>query len=44
MAGKIATRAAYGEALVELAEKYPELVVFDADRASATMSKGLAAK
>ena len=33
MAGKIATRAAYGEALVELAEKYPELVVFDADLA-----------
>ena len=24
MAGKIATRAAYGEALVELAEKYPD--------------------
>ena len=44
MAGKIATRAAYGEALVELAEKYPELVVFDADLASATMTKGFAAK
>ena len=44
MAGKIATRAAYGEALVELAEKYPELVVFDADLAGATMTKGLAAK
>lgn len=43
MAGKIATRAAYGEALVELAEKYPELVVFDADLASATMTKGFAA-
>lgn len=40
MAGKIATRAAYGEALVELAEKYPELVVFDADLAGATMTKG----
>ena len=26
MAGKVATRNAYGEALVELAEKYPELV------------------
>ena len=43
MAGKIATRAAYGEALVELAEKYPQLVVLDADLANATMSKGFAA-
>ena len=43
MAGKIATRAAYGEALVELAEKYPKLVVLDADLASATMTKGFAA-
>ena len=32
MAGKISTRAAYGEALVELAEQYPELVVLDADQ------------
>lgn len=39
MAGKIATRNAYGEALVELAEKYPELVVLDADLSGATMSK-----
>ncbi len=44
MAGKIATRAAYGEALVELAEQYPELVVFDADLSNATMTKGFAAK
>ena len=44
MACKIATRNAYGEALVELAEKYPELVVFDADLAGATMTKGFAAK
>lgn len=44
MAGKIATRAAYGEALVELAEKYPKLVVLDADLANATMTKGFAAK
>ncbi len=44
MAGKIATRAAYGEAIVELAEKYPELMVFDADLAGATMTKGFAAK
>ena len=39
MAGKIATRNAYGEALVELAEKYPELVVLEADLAGATMTK-----
>lgn len=44
MAGKIATRAAYGEALVELAEQFPELVVFDADLSNATMTKGFAAK
>ena len=44
MAGKIATRAAYGEALVELAELHPELVVFDADLANATMTKSFAAK
>ncbi len=39
MAGKIATRAAYGKALVEFAEQYPELVVLDADLAMATMTK-----
>lgn len=44
MAGKIATRNAYGEALCELAEKYPQLVVLDADLAGATMSKFFAAK
>ncbi len=43
MAGKIATRNAYGEALVELAEKYPRLVVLDADLSGATMSKFFAA-
>ena len=43
MAGKVATRNAYGEALVELAEKYPELVVLDSDLAGATMSKFFAA-
>ena len=43
MAGKIATRNAYGEALVELAEKYPDLVVLDADLAAATMTKFFAA-
>lgn len=42
MAGKIATRAAYGEALVELAEKYPELVVLDADLSSATKTNSFA--
>ena len=35
MAEKIATREAYGNALVELAEKY-DFVVFDADLAAAT--------
>ena len=44
MAGKIATRNAYGEALAELAEKYPELVVLDADLSGATMTKFFAAK
>lgn len=33
---KKATRESYGEALTELAEKYPELVVIDADLAAAT--------
>lgn len=40
MGEKIATRAAYGKALVELAEKYPDLMVFDADLAGATMTNG----
>jgi transketolase len=43
MSGKIATRNAYGETLVELAQEYPELVVLDADLAGATMSKFFAA-
>ena len=38
MAEKIATRAAYGEALVALAEEYPELVVLDADLSKSTMT------
>lgn len=33
---KKATRESYGEALTELADKYPELVVLDADLAAAT--------
>ncbi len=39
MGEKIATRNAYGKALAALADKYPELVCFDADLAGATMSK-----
>ena len=42
MSEKKATRAAYGEMLVELADKSPELVVLDADLAGATMTKGFA--
>ena len=33
---KKATRESYGETLRDLAEKYPELVVLDADLAAAT--------
>ncbi len=36
MAEKIATRESYGKALVELADKYENLVVLDADLAAAT--------
>ena len=42
MSEKIATRAAYGEALVSLAEQYPDLVVLDADLSGSTMTKGFA--
>ena len=42
MGEKKATRSVYGEMLVELAEKYPELVVLDADLSSATMTKSFA--
>ena len=35
----IATRAAYGKALVKYAEQYPELVVLDADLSGSTMTK-----
>jgi len=44
MAEKIATRAAYGEALAALAEEYPELVVLDADLSGSTMTKTFASK
>ena len=40
MGEKTATRAAYGKAIVDLAEQYPELVVLDADLASATKTDG----
>ena len=33
---KIATRESYGNALKELAEEFPQLVVLDADLAAAT--------
>lgn len=38
----IATRAAYGKALVKFAESCPELLVLDADLAGATMTNGFA--
>ena len=41
---KIATGAAYGEALAELAEAYPQLVVLDADLSGSTMTKTFAGK
>ena len=43
MGEKKATRAAYGEALVELSEKYPQMFVLDADLHQATMTKNFAA-
>lgn len=39
MAEKIATRAAYGETLLELASSDPDLVVLDADLSGSTMTK-----
>lgn len=39
MGEKIATRAAYGDAIIELGATHPELVVLDADLSSATMTK-----
>ena len=44
MAGKIATRSAYGKALAELGAKYPNVVVLDSDLSNATMSKFFAAE
>ena len=42
MGDKIATRAAYGDALVELGAQYPDLVVLDADLSGSTMTKDFA--
>lgn len=39
MSGKKATRRAYGEYLVHLGKKYPQIVVLDADLADATFTK-----
>ena len=36
---KKATRESYGEALRDLADKYPEVVVLDADLAAATKTR-----
>lgn len=44
MGDKIATRAAYGEALLELAKDEPNLLVLDADLSGSTMTKGFAEK
>ncbi len=43
MGEKIATRAAYGKALVAFADRYPGLVVLDADLANATKTDGFKA-
>lgn len=42
MGDKIATRAAYGETLLELAKEDPSLLVLDADLSGSTMTKGFA--
>ena len=44
MAEHIATRAAYGQALAQWGEKYPDLVVLDADLSGSTMTKAFADK
>ncbi len=41
---KRATREAYGQALLKLAEKYPEFVVLDADLSAATKTSGFVEK
>lgn len=42
MGEKMANRAAYGKALVDLAPLYPDLVVLDADLSAATMTNAFA--
>ncbi len=42
MADKMATRDAYGKALVKLGEEFPELVVLDADLSGSTKTKDFA--
>ena len=44
MSEKIATRVAYGKALAELADQYPNLVVLDADLSGSTQSQFFAKK
>jgi len=44
MAEKIATRAAYGNALVEFGEKYENIVTLDADLSKSTMTAGFEKK
>ena len=38
MSDKMATRQAYGEALVELGKEYDNLIVMDADLSKSTMT------
>ena len=40
MADKISTRSAYGDALVELGKKDPNIIVMDADLSKSTMTAG----
>lgn len=40
MADKISTRSAYGDALVELGKKNPNIIVMDADLSKSTMTAG----
>ena len=44
MADKTATRGAYGEALAELGQKYPNIVALDADLSKSTMTVHFAEK
>lgn len=44
MADKISTRSAYGDALVELGKKNPDIIVMDADLSKSTMTAGFKAE